>query len=401
MEPTTHQRKQIMTSHARSRHRLSALFAGTAIATLVLAGCSTVTNPLGPATSANSFDAATAEELDRILDSAVTDHGLPGVQVGIWSADGDYVSAAGLAKSDPKSPMTTDMNHRIGSVTKTFTITALLRLIDAGKASLDDPIDEYVPGMTGGDQITLRHLAGMTSGIPDYSQNATWVAGLIKDPHAGVTPDELIAVVKDEPLHFEPGSTFEYSNTNTILIGLVIEKITGQPLADVVLSEVTKPLELRHTFLPLANEFPEPHAEGRTQQTVDGSVAEATDWNPSWGWAAGAMISDLQDLRIWAPALATGELLSPEMQQERLTVTPFDASNPESGYGLGLFRINGWVGHNGSLPGYKTVTIYLPEKQMTLVALVNSDIDEESDLVTSLLAPITELLSPDNVYNMG
>lgn len=381
-----------------------ALLAGVIVATVALAGCSApATHPDAPTSKAAtaSFDADTVEKLDEILESAVTTHGLPGVMVSVSSTDGEYTSAAGYADVDTKAPMTTELNHRIGSVTKTFVITALLRLVDAGKASLDDPISDYVDGVTDGNRITLRHLAGMTAGIADYSQNAEWVTGLLQDPLAAVEPLSLLEVVKDEPLHFEPGSTFEYSNTNTVLIGLAIERITGEPLAEVVQNEVTEPLGLTQTFLPAANEFPSPHAEGYTQQTLDGSEATATDWNPSWGWAAGAMISNLEDLTRWVPALATGELLSPELQKERLTVTPFDAEDPESGYGLGVFRLNGWIGHNGSLPGYKTVTIYLPEKEMTLVALVNSDIDDKSDLVSALLTPITELLTPQSVYTMG
>lgn len=394
-----------MKSLVASPRSVLTLVAGVAIASVVLAGCTPASSPSPSsgtvAPAAASFDADTVEKLEKILESAVTSGGLPGVMVGVWSADGDFVSAAGFADKDTKSPMTTDLNHRIGSVTKTFTVTALLRLIDEGKASLDDPISDYVDGVKDGDRITLRHLAGMTSGIADYSQNPEWVAGLLQDPRAQVTPQSLVDVVKDEPLHSEPGSTFEYSNSNTILIGLAIERISGKPLAEVVQEEVAEPLGLEHTFLPEADEFPVPHAEGYTRQTLDESEATATEWNPSWGWAAGAMISDLEDLKTWVPALATGKLLSPELQQERLEVTPFDAADPASGYGLGVFRINGWIGHNGSLPGYKTVAIYLPEKEMTLVAMVNSDVDEESDLVSGLLAPITELLAPENVYDMG
>ena len=378
------------------------LVAGVAIATVVLAGCSPASSP-SPSTAATapaavSFDADTVEKLDKILESAVTTGGLPGVMVGVWSADGDFVSSAGFADQDKKSPMTTDLNHRIGSVTKTFTVTALLQLVDDGKVSLDDPISDYIDGVKDGGRVTLRHLAGMTSGIADYSQNPEWVAGLLQDPRAEVTPQSLVDVVKDEPLHFEPGSTYEYSNTNIVLIGLVIEKISGKPLAEVVQEEIAEPLGLEHTFLPEGAEFPAPHAEGYTRQTLDESETIATEWNPSWGWAAGAMISTLDDLRTWVPALATGELLSPELQKERLDVMPLDPADPASGYGLGLFRLNGWIGHNGSLPGYKTVAIYLPEKEMTLVAMVNSDIDEESDLAAALLAPITELLTPENVY---
>lgn len=393
-----------MNLKARSTRTAAALIAGIAVASVALVGCSTP-GASAPSTSVDApqpdaFDAATVKKLDAIIEDAVTTQKLPGAIVAVWSPEGDYVTAAGYADVDKKTTLTTDVNHRIGSVTKTFTVTALLRLVDAGEASLDDPISTYVEGVPEGDRITLRHLAGMRSGLADYSQNEEWQMSLLEDPRQPVTPQSLLDVVKDEPLHFEPGSQVEYVNTNTILIGLAIEKITGQPLADVVKTEVTDPLGMDHTFLPTGNEFPSPHAEGYTNQTLDGAATTATDWNPSWGWGAGAMISTLDDLKIWVPALAKGELLSPEIQKERLDVTPMAPGAEDAGYGLGIFKINGWIGHNGSLPGYKTVTIYLPEKEMTLVVMVNSDIeDEKSNLVSALMTPLTELLTPDNVYS--
>ncbi|WP_341940847.1 serine hydrolase domain-containing protein [Microbacterium sp. LWH10-1.2] len=393
-----------MNLKARSTRTAAALIAGIAVASVALVGCSTP-RASAPSTSTDAhqpdaFDAATVKKLDAIIEDAVTTQKLPGAIVAVWSPEGDYVTAAGYADVDKKTTLTTDVNHRIGSVTKTFTITALLRLVDVGRASLDDPISTYVDGVPEGDRITLRHLAGMQSGLADYSQNEEWQMSLLEDPRQPVTPQSLLDVVKDEPLHFEPGSQVEYVNTNTILIGLAIEKITGQPLADVVKTEVTDPLGMDHTFLPSGSEFPSPHAEGYTNQTLDGAATTATDWNPSWGWAAGAMISTLDDLKVWVPALAKGELLSPGIQKERLDVTPMVPGAEDAGYGLGIFKINGWIGHNGSLPGYKTVTIYLPEKEMTLVVMVNSDIeDKKSNLVSALMTPLTELLTPDNVYS--
>jgi D-alanyl-D-alanine carboxypeptidase len=383
------------------RFALALAAVGLSTSALALAACASPAPSATSSTSSGSFDAETVKNLDRILHDAITEHDMPGVTLAIWSPDGEYVSSAGLADVEKKTEMTPALNHRIGSVTKTFVVTALLRLVDDGEVSLDDPISKYVDGIAEGDRITLRNLAGMTSGIPDYTNDTYWQSAYLADPLATLTPQSLIDGIKDEPLHDEPGTVVEYSNSNTILIGLAIEKITGAPLSEVLRVEVTEPLGLDHTFLPEAAEFPEPHAQGYTKQTIDGSKAVATDWNPSWGWAAGAMISDLDDLKVWVPALATGELLSPELQKERLAVTPLSPEDQDSGYGLGLFRLDGWIGHNGGLPGYKTVAIYLPEKEMTLVAFVNSDIDGESDLGPNLLAPVTELLTPENVYQLG
>ena len=375
---------------------------GLTASALALAGCAApaASAPSSAPSSSRTFDAETVAKLDRILDEAITEHDMPGVTLAIWSPDGEYVSSAGFADVEEKVAMTPELNHRIGSVTKTFVVTALLRLVEDGRMSLDDPISAYVDGLGAGDRITLRDLAGMTSGIPDYTHDMEWASAYYADPLKPLTPQSLIDGVKDAPLNDEPGTVLEYSNSNTVLLGLAIEKVTGAPLAEVVRTEVTDPLGLDHTFLPEAEEFPEPHAQGYASD-LEGKDVIATGWNPSWAWAAGGMISDLDDLKVWVPALATGELLSPELQKERLTVTPMGPGDEESGYGLGLFRLDGWIGHNGGLPGYKTVTIYLPEKEMTLVAFVNSDVDGRSELGPNLLTPVTELLTPENVYELG
>jgi D-alanyl-D-alanine carboxypeptidase len=159
---------------------------------------------------------------------------------------------------------------------------------------------------------------------------------------------------------------------------------------------------MSNTSFPTTNAFPEPHSQGYTVQTADGKEATATDWNPSWGWAAGAMISTLDDMHTWAPALATGKLLSPQMQTQRLQTVGSPAMPPQDGYGLGIFNIGGWIGHNGSLPGYQTVAVYLPQKQTTLVILINTDITYQGgEPSTALATAITKELTPDHIYSFG
>ena len=148
---------------------------------------------------------------------------------------------------------------------------------------------------------------------------------------------------------------------------------------------------MSHTTFPTDNAFPDPHAQGYTVHTVDGKETTATDWNPSWGWAAGAMISTLDDMHIWAPALATGKLLTPQIQAQRLQTVGAPGLPPQDGYGLGIFNLGGWIGHNGSLPGYQTVAVYLSEKQMTLVIFTNTDIESQgSEPSTTLATAITK-----------
>ncbi|MFG3493287.1 serine hydrolase domain-containing protein [Streptomyces sp. NPDC047972] len=337
--------------------------------------------------------------LDRTIAEVREQAGIPGVVVGVWMpGKGSYVHAAGVADKATGRPMFADSFVRIGSETKTFTVTALLQLVDEGRVGLDDPIARYVRGVPDGRRITLRQLAGMRSGLFPYTADADFAHDLLSDPQRSFTPQESLAYGFKHKNTFEPGAQFQYSNTNLVLLGLVIEKVTGQRLADVIERRVLRPARLRHTLLPEGAGFPEPHARGYTDQTLDGETADATDWNPSWAWAAGAMISDLHDLRRWAPVLATGELLSPGTQAQRLTMRP--TGFPGLSYGLGIFDANGWIGHNGSIPGYETVTVYLPSEKATMVLMLTTDSQVGGQEPSTLLArAITSVITPDHVYD--
>ena len=236
--------------------------------------------------------------------------------IGIWGPDGSYVRGFGVADKTTREEMKTDFYSRIGSVTKTFTVTAVLQLADQGKLGLDDPIAEFIDGVPLGDRITLRELARMQSGLFNYSASPEFQKAMFADPRRGFTPHELLDYAFAQPNQFPPGEGFEYCNTNTILLGLVVQKVSGQPLHSYIHDHILAPLGMSDTSFPTTNAFPDPHAQGYTVQTADGKEATATDWDPSWGWAAGAMISTLDDMRIWGVALATGKLLTPQMQTQ-------------------------------------------------------------------------------------
>lgn len=389
---------------ARRRIRSTLVAAGTALLLLVPACGSAPGAGSGPVPSASAsrdFDPATARRLDATITRTLQSTGAPGVIVGLWDPSHSYVRAFGVADKVTGAPMRTDSYMRIGSETKTFIVTAVLQLVDDGKIGLDDPISRYVPGVPEGDRITLRQLARMQSGLFDYATDERFQNDFIRDPQRSFTPEQLLQYALPHPLVFQPGTSWQYSNTNAVLLGLVVQKVTGAPVQDYLQQKVLTPLGLAHTSFPSTNAFPDPHPQGYTKQTLDGKEAVATDWNPSWAWAAGAMISNLGDLHTWAPALATGHLLKPETQAQRLqTVTPPGAP-PDSGYGLGVFDIAGWVGHNGSLPGYQSLTLYLPAEQTSMVVLVNSDIDDQGQaLSTRFGQAITSVITPRNVFTL-
>ena len=382
----------------------------TAVLLLAASGCAG--EPTSPQPSASAPPAsseaerpmtdALAQRLDAAINQAMTAAGVPGAIIGIWGPDGNYVRAFGVADKTTRAPMKAEFYSRIGSVTKTFTVTGVLQLADQGKLGLDDPIAKFVEGVPQGDRITLRQLARMQSGLFNYSASPAFQQAMFADPRRAFTPQELLNYAFAQPNQFPPGEGFEYCNTNTVLLGLVVEKVSGQPLHSYIHDQILAPLGMSHTSFPTTNAFPEPHAQGYTVQTADGKEAAATDWNPSWGWAAGAMISTLDDVRIWAPALATGKLLTPQMQAQRLQTVGSPGMPPQDGYGLGIFNLGGWIGHNGSLPGYQTVAVYLPQKQTTLVILTNTDIEYQgSEPSTTLATAITKELTPDHIYSLG
>jgi D-alanyl-D-alanine carboxypeptidase len=389
--------------------RIAALVV-TAVLLLAASGCAGEPTPPQPSASAPPASSeaerpitdALAQRLDTAVNQAMTAAGVPGAIIGIWGPDGTYVRAFGVADKTTRAPMKTDFYSRIGSATKTFTVTGVLQLADQGKFGLDDPIAKFVDGVPQGDKITLRQLARMQSGLFNYSASPAFQQAMFADPRQAFTPHELLNYAFAQPNRFPPGDGFEYCNTNTVLLGLVVEKVSGQSLHSYIQDHIIAPLGMSHTSFPTTNAFPEPHPQGYTVQTADGKEAAATDWNPSWGWAAGAMISTLDDMRIWAPALATGKLLTPQMQAQRLQTVGSPGMPPQDGYGLGIFNLGGWIGHNGSLPGYQTVAVYLPEKQTTLVILINTDIEYQGSEPSSALATaITKELTPDHVYSLG
>ncbi|MFI9363305.1 serine hydrolase domain-containing protein [Kitasatospora sp. NPDC053057] len=337
--------------------------------------------------------------LDAAIQRVMSQTSVPGISVGLITPGGNYQKSFGVAEKTARTPMDPGLFTRIGSETKTFTATAVLRLVDQGKVSLDDPISKYVDGVPGGDGITVRQLGDMRSGLFPYSSDPDFVNTLINDPQHVFTPDQLLAYGYKHPAVFPPGTKFQYNNSNYILLGKLIEKVGGQSAGDFLQAQVFSPASLGKTSFPTDGTLPDPHAHGYTDQTPNGDIQDATNWNPSWAWTAGAVISQLADLQSWAKTMATGAIISPASQAERLKTLP--TGDPGVTYGFGLFNNNGWIGHNGSMPGYESVAVYLPDAQSTLVLLLNTDVLYQGSEPSSLFAnEITKIVSPKNVYSI-
>jgi D-alanyl-D-alanine carboxypeptidase len=325
-------------------------------------------------------------DLDAALEKSFKESDAPGVVAAVQTPDYTWVQAQGVADRASGEPMTPDVHHRIGSVTKTYTATLLLQAADKGLLSLDDTIDQYVKGVPNGDEITLRQMSNMTSGIASYTEDEQWAKEWLSDPRRVWQPEELARIgIKKSPL-FEPGTGWFYSNTNYVLLGLVLEKVTGQPIGQLYREQIIEPLGLKNTSFPdpADSSIPEPHAQGYTLQgrSSGEKPTDSTDWSPSEAWTAGQMISTVDDLLVYGRALGTGKgLLSAEQQSERLgsfvsDVPPLDQPplKGDLAYGIGLGKDHGWVGHNGEIPGYNTYLFYHPELDAVVAVEVNSDI---------------------------
>jgi D-alanyl-D-alanine carboxypeptidase len=244
-----------------------------------------------------------------------------------------------------------------------------------------------------GENITIRQLLNMTSGLFNYAEDEDFNRTLDAEPQKVWEPRELVEIGFQHQPDFPPGEGFHYSNTNTVLLGMIVEQLTGRPLEKEFQERIFVPLGMSDTLLPERSSaaIPDPHPTGYMYQTnleslniseLQGEKAEqadesageprdVTDDNPSWAWAAGAAISTVDDMRIWAKADATGELLSPQAQKERLSwVSP--PPSPEANYGLAIAEFpGGFIGHDGQLPGFNSFVGYEPQKDATVVVVTN------------------------------
>ena len=370
----------------------------TLFATIVLAltagaarGAEVASDPPFPEVRRAAIEAA----LDRSFSATKA----PGVIVGIWiPGEGSYVAAKGLADLKTRQSMRADDHFRIGSLTKTFTATALLILAGQKKLSLDDPVSKYAPWVPNGDHITLRMVANMTSGLHNYTEVDSWVRTAFSDLQRVWTPRELVDVGIGHPPDFPPGKGWHYSNTNYVLLGMILEQVSGKKIPQLFADEMFRPLHLTQTIWPTSSAMPDPYAHGITMQTLDHEQADATNRNPSGAFTAGELISTLSDLRTWIVSAATGSLISRAMQKERLTWVTLPPMTPEHAYGIGIAINHGWLGHTGELPGYNCGAHYLPEKKAVIVVMVNSDIPVGSaNPAPAIFTALAKVVTPDKV----
>ncbi|WP_242277825.1 serine hydrolase [Bacillus cereus group sp. BfR-BA-01446] len=288
--------------------------------------------------------------------------GYPGILAKTSKGGKTWGYAAGVADLKTKKPMKTDFRFRIGSVTKTFTATVILQLDEENKLNLDDSIEKWLPGVIQGNgydgkQITIRQMLNHTSGIAEYSKSKE---ADFTNPKRVYTAEELVKIGLSAPPDFAPGKGWSYSNTGYVLLGMLIEKVTGNNYAEEIENRIIEPLELSNTFLP-GNSSVIPgtnHARGYVQQEEGSKLKDVTYFNPSIASSAGDMISTADDLNKFFSYLLSGKVLKEQQLKQMLTTVP-TGKGGINGYGLGIFEIklpNGvpiW-GHTGGIPGFDT-----------------------------------------------
>jgi D-alanyl-D-alanine carboxypeptidase len=345
-----------------------------------------------------SLDKATRAQLAQALDEAMTKVDAPGVIVGVRVGNQTWKATRGVSDTTTQAPVKGDEHTRIGSVTKTFTGTLIMQLVDEGKLSLDDTIDQWFPDLPDGDQITVRMLGDMGSGINSYTANDATVAKYFADPQGAWTPEELIAAGVAAPRKFAPGDGFFYSNTNFVMLGMIIEQVTNQPYVQALQSRILDPLKLKATSFPDATALPTPSWHGYTDQNSEnGQLVDATTWSPTFAAMAGQMQSNLTDVMTWAKAVGTGATLTKKGQAERLQGNPKSKSGVRE-YAFAIGKDNGWLAHDGDIPGFNSQLAYLPAGDVTIVVLTNSDAGAEGETpAPAIFSALASVVTPDNV----
>jgi CubicO group peptidase (beta-lactamase class C family) len=338
--------------------------------------------------------------LKGLIDATARELLVPGAVVLLRTPQGDFTAASGTTQLNTNNPPRADTHFRIASNTKTMTAAVIMQLAQESKLGLNDPVSKYVPGVPNGDNITIAQLLEMRSGLYNYTNDPIISATIDTDPAKVWTPAELLAIAFAHPPNFPPGAKYEYNNTNYALLGLVVEKVDGKPLAQAMQDRLFGPLGLQHTLLPAStvNTLPEPYSHGYLYGSSSVALVGEPPYSPevqaaaragtllpkdytgvnhSNAAAAGGVISTAHDLATWIKALVAGRVLDPAYQRRWLdSLKPEDPSKPEGQkYGYGIAQLswgpNTIYFHGGETPGYNSKISYDPVNDMTLIVWTN------------------------------
>jgi len=339
------------------------------------------------ADTATALDQKDRDQIDQAVHKVLDEVGAPGASLAVIK-DGQiaYLQAYGNARLDPPEPARTGMRYSIGSVSKQFTATALLMLAEQGKLSMDDPVSKFLPDLTRADEVNIRQLLSHTSGYQDY-----W-------PQDYVPPSMLEAVSADtildgwarKPLDFDPGTKWQYSNTNFVIAGVIVEKASGMKFMDFLRANMFEPLGMQNVLDIDQNRLTETDAQGYRRYAL-GPLHAAPKEGKGWLFAAGQLAMTAEDLARWDIAMIESRLLKPSSYKAMQTDVLLD-SGVGTRYGLGIHvairdgrRV---LEHGGEVSGFTTENLVFPDDRAAIVVLVNQDATKATSEIADKIAPL-------------
>jgi CubicO group peptidase (beta-lactamase class C family) len=315
-----------------------------------------------------------AEQLTDALFSDAISNNVPGAAV-LVAQNGKvlFKKGYGLADVPHNTPITPETRFRIGSITKQFTASAILKLQEEGKLSVADKLSKYFPDFPRGDEVTLRHLLTHTSGIHSYTDKP----GFMDKVTNSVAPDELIQSFKSDPYDFDPGKKWRYDNSGYFLLGRIIEKVSGESYGDLLRKELFEPLGMASTGVHRSGAVLEHEALG--YQFDAGKFTNALNWDMSWAGGAGALYSTVEDLYRWNEGIFANKVFGAASIKAAWTPVKTEENKDDSsdagyGYGWGISQLRGAqeISHGGGLNGFSSFLLRLPRENFTVVVLANS-----------------------------
>ncbi|MFJ7157241.1 serine hydrolase domain-containing protein [Streptomyces sp. NPDC101118] len=331
-----------------------------------------------PCAASRIPDRGPARDILRIAEQAKAEMGLKSVILKV-TVDGREVVTSAIGESMTGVPADPAMHFRNGNIAISYMGTALLRLVDQGKARLDDPVSRWLPDVPDAERITLRMLAASTTGFVDYVPLPEFQQAVYGNPFRQWTAQELVALSTSKDRWYDPGTNWSYSHANFVLLGAALEKITGTRLDILLKRQILGPLGLRETRNSFTPDIPAPvlHAFNDDRGTYE----ESTFWNPSWTTAPGAVeTTDICDLARSASGIGAGELLSPASYQqllnpgtvglghatEKCPATVCIAQTEKTHYGMGVLVLGDWISQHPLFFGYSASMAYLPSERLSI-----------------------------------
>jgi len=337
--------------------------------------------------SVDTIDPALRTRIDRIATQILDQSGVPSASVAVVQGGKlVYTHAYGNARLVPLTPATPAMRYSIGSISKQFTAAAILMLQEEKKLSIEDPVGKYIPGLTRGNEVTIREILSHTSGYQDY-----WPEDYVMTPMLQPTnAQKILDTWAKKPLDYEPGTQWQYSNTNFVIAGAIVEKVTSQPLFDFLTQRIFHPLGMRSVWNSDQTQIAPPDATAFYRHAL-GPLRLAPKEGAGWMFAAGELAMTAHDLALWDQSLIAQSLLKPDSYKEMFTEVKLK-DGKGTGYGLGVEvrDRNGHrsIEHSGEVSGFVSDNEVLIDAGVSVAVLTNEDAVNAASYIAVALAPI-------------